>query len=86
MKVLQRLAKRQHSTVTVHATDDDRVVKMPLYSPGKTAQYKGSGVVIERVLLRKFDLWVRLEGWSHDVPASDVHIEPTFWAVERQNP
>jgi hypothetical protein len=57
---------------------------MPIYWPGKQGQYKGSSVVIERVLLRKFELWVRLEGWSRDVHASEVKIEPTLLAVARQ--
>jgi hypothetical protein len=83
MKVSRRPSKHPHRS---HADDApcDRIIEIPLYRPGKPALYKGAPAVIQRVVLRQCELWIRLEGSSRDVRASEVHIKPTPLRVERQ--
>ena len=59
--------------------------RMRHFTNGKAVVYRGSNCVVDYVVIRGFDLFVRLYNHSCDVSAEEVYCEPTTFRLTRED-
>lgn len=60
--------------------------RMMMFPKGKQVVYKNSTYTVNHVVLRRFELYLALNGIDQPVPADHVYCEPTVLPLYRVGP
>lgn len=64
--------------------DFPKTTRMVMYTRGKEVYYRGNRYIVDHVMLKRYNLLIKLEGIDGAVPSEHVWAEPTVLDLTRQ--